>query len=425
MPNPTRPRLAYLTSLYPAVSHTFILREIAGLREVGFTVDTCAVRRPAAGQITGPAERAALSDTFYILAAARHPATLPGAFLAALGRPKHLLRMLSLAWRTAAPGLRGGLRQMAYAAEALILSRHLRARGINHLHNHFAGPSANVAMLTSALSGIPFSYTLHGPSDLYEPEKWHLREKTARATFVACISHFARAQAMHFSDPGHWPKLRIVHCGVVPDLYDRPVPAPRSGARLIFVGRLAAVKGLRVLIEAFAQARQTRPDLHLTLVGDGDDRAMLERLAAPLGDAVHFAGYLSQEAVAAALAEADAFVLPSFAEGLPVVLMEALAARCPVIATQVAGVSELVEDGVNGFIVPPGDSETLADRIGRLADDPDLRVRMGRAGCATVRAAFDARQEARRIGALFAGQAGPGLRPAPLENPRISPSASS
>ena len=249
------------------------------------------------------------------------------------------------------------------------------------------------------------------PSDLYEPEKWHLREKTARATFVACISHFARAQAMHFSDPVHWPKLRIVHCGVVPDLYDRPVPAPHSGTRLIFVGRLAAVKGLRVLIEAFAQARQTRPDLHLTLVGDGDDRAMLERLAAPLGDAVHFAGYLSQEAVAAALAEADAFVLPSFAEGLPVVLMEALAAGRPVIATQVAGVSELVEDGVTGFIVPPGDSETLADRIGRLADDPDLRARMGRAGRETVRAAFDARQEARRIGALFAGQAGPACAP--------------
>jgi len=244
-----------------------------------------------------------------------------------------------------------------------------------------------------------------------------LREKTARAAFVACISHFARAQAMHFSDPAHWPKLRIVHCGVLPDLYERTAPASRPGTRLIFVGRLAAVKGLRVLIEALAQARETRPDLQLTLVGDGADRAMLERLAAPLGDAVHFAGYLSQEAVAAALAEADAFVLPSFAEGLPVVLMEALSAARPVIATQVAGVGELVADGVTGFLVPPGDAETLADRIGRIADDPDLRARMGRAGRETVRADFDARQEAGRIGALFAGQAGPALRPVPLHAP--------
>ena len=409
------PRLAYLTSLYPAVSHTFIQREIAGLRALGFAVETCSVRQPDASHLTGPAEHAARADSFYILAAARHPVTLPRALLAALSRPKYLLRMLALAWRTAPPGLRGGLKQMAYAAEALILSQHLQARGIDHLHNHFAGSSANVAMLTSVLSGIPFSYTLHGPSDLYEPEKWQLREKTARAAFVACISHFARAQAMHFSDPAHWPRLRIVHCGVLPDLYERTAPASRPGTRLIFVGRLAAVKGLRVLIEALAQARETRPDLQLTLVGDGADRAMLERLAAPLGDAVHFAGYLSQEAVAAALAEADAFVLPSFAEGLPVVLMEALSAARPVIATQVAGVGELVEDGVNGFLVPPGDAETLANRIGRLADDPDLRARMGQAGRETVRADFDARQEAGRIGALFAGQAGPDLRPAPLE----------
>lgn len=409
------PRLAYLTSLYPAVSHTFIQREIAGLRSLGFTVEPCAARRPEAGQITGPAERAALAETFYILAAARRPATLPRALLAALGRPGGLLRMLALAWRTAPPGVRGGLKQMAYAAEAVILSRHLQVHRIDHLHNHFASSSGTVALLTSALSGIPFSYTLHGPSDLYEPEKWRLREKTARAAFVACISHFARAQAMHFSDPAHWPKLRIVHCGVLPELYARAAPRSEPGTRLIFVGRLAAVKGLRVLIEAFGQARRTRPDLHLTLVGDGADRAMLERLAAPLGDAVQFAGYLSQEDVAAALARSDAFVLPSFAEGLPVVLMEALAAARPVIATQVAGVSELVEDGVNGFIVPPGDARTLADRIGRIADDPELRARMGRAGRETVRAEFDARQEARRLGALFAGQAGRDPRPAPLE----------
>ncbi|MGD7428521.1 colanic acid biosynthesis glycosyltransferase WcaL, partial [Ralstonia pseudosolanacearum] len=181
--------------------------------------------------------------------------------------PGALLRTLALAWRTSAPGLAGGGKQLAYLAEALILADYLRARNISHLHNHFANASANVTMLTSALSGIPFSYTLHGPSDLYAPETWHLREKTSRAAFVACISHFARAQAMLFSDPEHWGKLRIVHCGVLPDLYDLPAPDPQPGTRLIFIGRLAAVKGLRVLFEAFAQARLTHPDLHLTLVG--------------------------------------------------------------------------------------------------------------------------------------------------------------
>jgi glycosyltransferase involved in cell wall biosynthesis len=414
MPRTPLPRLAYLTSLYPAASHTFIQREIAGLRALGFDVATVSIRTPDASQLIGPEEEAAHADTFYILDTARSPATLPRALLVALGRPGRLAQTLALAWRTAPPGLRGGVRQLAYLAEAMILAQHLKAQNIAHLHNHFANASANVAMLTSALSGIPFSYTLHGPSDLYAPETWHLREKTARASFVACISHFARSQAMLFSDHAHWGKLRIVHCGVIPDLYDQALPSPRSGTRLIFVGRLAAVKGLRVLFEAFAAARKNHPDLYLILVGDGDDRAHLERLAAPFGDAVHFAGYLSQDSVAKALAEADVLVLPSFAEGLPVVLMEALASARPVIATQVAGVSELVEDGVSGFVVPPGDAATLADRIGQLADDPALRKRMGDAGRTKVRADFDIRIEAARIGALFAGEGGGDLRPALL-----------
>lgn len=408
------PRLAYLTSVYPAVSHTFIQREIAGLRAMGFDVETCSVRRPGPDHLTGPEEREAAAETFYILETARRATTLPAALLFALRRPGRAWRTLALAWRTAPPGLRGGLKQMAYLAEAMILARHLQARGVEHLHNHFADPSANVAMLTSALGAIPFSYTLHGPAELYEPEKWQLREKTARARFVACISHFARAQAMYFSAPRDWHKLRIIHCGVLPERYEQPDTPRPAGTRLIFVGRLTAIKGLRILLDAFAQARETRPDLHLTLVGDGDDRAHLEQLAAPLGNSVHFAGYLSQAAVAEALARADVFVLPSFAEGLPVVLMEAMASARPVIATQLAGVSELVEDGVSGFVVPAGDAATLADRIGRLADDPALRLRMAAAGRARVRADFDVRQEAARIGALFAGQGGAAPRPDPL-----------
>lgn len=410
----TLPRLGYLTSLYPAASHTFIQREVAGLRALGFDVATVSIRTPDSSHLIGPEEHTARTNTFYIIDAARKPATLPHALLAALARPGRLLQTLALAWRTAPPGLRGGMKQLAYLAEALILAQYLKAQGIDHLHNHFASASANVAMLASQLSGVPFSYTLHGPSDLYEPETWHLREKTARATFVACISHFARSQAMLFSDPAHWDKLRIVHCGVIPDLYDHAPQETHSGMRLIFVGRLAAVKGLRVLFEAFIQARQTHPDLHLTLVGDGDDRAHLQRLAAPLGDAVHFTGYLSQDAVAQALAKADALVLPSFAEGLPVVLMEALASARPVIATQVAGISELVENGVTGFVVPPGDADTLADRITQLAADPAMRNRMGEAGRTKVRPDFDVRIEAARIGALFAGQIGNHLRPQPL-----------
>ena len=412
---PALPRLAYLTALYPAASHTFILREVSALRGLGFEVETCSMRRPAPAHLIGPEEEAALASTFYIIASCRNPLVMLRALWDGLKSPRRLLATLALAWRTAPPGAEGLMKQGFYLAEALVLARHLRARGVDHLHNHFAEAGANVAMLTSALSGIPFSYTLHGPSDLYEPHKWQLREKMARAAFVACISHFARSQAMYFSDPVHWHKLRIVHCGVIPERYESPAPVPGNGMRLIFVGRLVPVKGLRVLMDAFARARGTRPGLNLTLVGDGDDRALLERHAAPMGDAVTFTGYLSQAAVAEALAEADAMVLPSFAEGVPVVLMEAMAAGKPVIATQVGGVGELVEDGVSGFLIPPGDADALVDRILRIADDPELRSRMGAAGQVRVRTEFDVRTEAARVGALFAGQGGTAPRPDPLE----------
>ncbi len=414
-PQDPLPRLAYLTSLYPAVSHTFIQREIEGVRALGFEVATCSMRRPDGAHLTGPEERAAKDSTFYIIQTGTSPIAALRALGAALAAPGRFLRTFGLTWRSAPPGVRGMLKQLAYLAEAMILSQHLRAERIDHLHNHFADPSANVAMLASALSGIPFSYTLHGPAELYEPEKWQLREKTARADFIVCISHFARSQAMYFSDPTHWDKLRIVHCGVEPDRYDRPAPAPHEGLNLVFVGRLTPIKGLRILMAAFAAARAQAPGLTLTLVGDGEDRAHLETLAAPMGDAVRFAGYLSQEGVAEAVAAADALVLPSFAEGLPVVLMEAMAAGKPVIATQVAGVGELVEHGVSGLLVPASDADALTRAILDLAaTTPEARAKMGQAGRAKVRAEFDIRIEAARIAALFAGAGGDAPRPDPL-----------
>jgi glycosyltransferase involved in cell wall biosynthesis len=219
--------------------------------------------------------------------------------------------------------------------------------------------------------------------------------------------------------------MHVVHCGVEPDRY-APDPARAPGKRLLFVGRLAAVKGLPVLFEAVAALRARHPDLALDLVGDGAERPALEALATRLGiaEATRFLGYRSQDEVAARLAETDLFVLPSFAEGVPVVLMEALAARVPVVATRVAGVGELVEDGASGLTVPPGDATALAEAIDRLLADPALRARMGEAGRARVVADFDATREARRLLALLraamTGGPRPPLRPDP-EPPAPAP----
>ena len=414
-----RPRLAYLTGEYPAISHTFILREIEGLRARGCAVETCSIRRTDPSHHRGPAEQAAAASTFYVLAAAKNPMRLLAAQLSALKTPGRYLDAIRLAWRTRPPGLRNLAYQLFYFLEASVLAQHLRAQKIDHLHNHFGNSSCSVAMLTSALSGIPFSYTMHGPAIFFEPRHWRIDEKIARAAFVACISHFCRSQGMIFADPAHWHKLRIVHCAVHPENY-APAPDKTPGKRLLFVGRLAAVKGVLVLLEAFAQVLKTHPDAHLTLVGDGAERARIEAEAARLGVAgqIRFAGYLSQDEVARELAQADVFVLPSFAEGVPVVLMEAMASQLPVIATRIAGISELVEEGMSGHMVPPGDAQAFAGALEAVLGDAETRAQMGRAGRKTIEAEFNLAHETAWLETLFAGNAPAGaLRPAAQDAP--------
>lgn len=435
-------RVAYLTGEYPKVSHTFIQREAEGLRAAGIEVRTCSVRRVDPENLTGPEERAAEASTFYVLAAAKSPLKLLGDHLGWLARaPGRYLSALGLAWRTRPPGIKSLIYQAFYLGEAGVLAGELRRVKARHLHNHFADSSCTVAMLAARIAGIPYSFTMHGPTEFFEAHKWRLDVKIAEARFVACISHFCRSQLMIFAEPADWEKLVIVHCGVEPERYGGDLAPPSddpdhtlalggragveeacdsatdggrsSSKHLVFVGRMAAVKGVPVLLDAVARLHGEDPDVTLTLVGDGPDRGLIEARIAALGldRVVTITGYLSQAEVADQLARADVFVLPSFAEGVPVVLMEAMASRLPVVTTRIAGIPELVEDGVSGFVVPPGDATSLASRLGDLLADPDLRVQMGAAGRAKVEAEFDIRAETAWLAEILRGKAR-GLRPA-------------
>ncbi|WP_439519120.1 glycosyltransferase [Hydrogenophaga sp.] len=398
--------VAYLTGEYPRATDTFIQREVAALRGHGLKIETCSIRRTGAEHHVGEQQRSEAARTFHVLEAAARPLTSLKAHLAALRDPGRYFRGLRLAWRTSPDGIKGHVYNLIYFAEAVVLARHMRSRGVVHLHNHIAKSSCTVAMLASEVSGIPFSFTMHGPDIFFEPYHWRLDEKIARAAFVACISHFCRSQGMLFSSAVHWPRLHIVHCGVDPALYDAPRGA--GAKRLLFVGRLAAVKGVPVLFKALKRVAVDHPDLRLTLVGDGPERAALEAECRAMGlsDVVEFAGYRGQAEVAQALLETDVLVLPSFAEGLPVVLMEALAARVPVIATRIAGVSELVEDGVSGRLVAPGDPLALEQALRALLEAPtEARNAMGTAGRERVVAEFDSVVEAGKLAHLIAASA--------------------
>jgi glycosyltransferase involved in cell wall biosynthesis len=408
--------LAYLTGEYPRATDTFIQREVAALRAQGFEVLTCSVRKTGAEHHVGPEQREEARRTFHILDRARSPLRLASDHLKALAAsPVRYFSGLKLTVKTSPPGLKAFIYQLFYFLEAVVLAEHLKREGVVHLHNHIATASCTVAMLASEVSGIPYSFTIHGPGIFFEPVHWRIDEKTARASFVACISDFCRSQVMMFSGRAHWNKLHIVHCGVQPERYDGERRG--SGQRLLFVGRLAGVKGVSVLFEALESIAPRFPDLQLTLIGDGLERADLEKEAQArgLGGAVTFAGYRSQAEVAEALREADMLILPSFAEGVPVVLMEAMAAGIPVVTTRVAGIPELVEDGVSGLLVPPGDTDALADAISALLADPARRARMGEKGRAKVVSEFNLDYEAAWLGELFRayifGLPKPGKRP--------------
>ncbi len=411
----TPPRIAYLTGQYPLVSLTFIQREIAALRALGADIHTVAARQTPEDQHKGPEGREAAASTHYLLQAARNPVRLLRAQISALRAPGRYFSALALALRLRTPGIKSFLYQLIYFIEATLMALYVREKQIAHIHSHFVTSGTTVALLTSELTGVPYSFTLHGPADLFEHHRWRLDVKTARAKFVATISHFARSQLMFFSDPAHWHKIRIIHCGVMPDLYSDPNQGdstPEAGKTgLVFVGRLAPVKGLRVLFEALEDLMPRYPDLHLTVVGDGPDRARLEATAQKFGDQVTFTGYMTQAEVSAVFRENDICVLPSFAEGVPVVLMEALASARPVVATQVAGVGELVEDGVTGYLVPPGDAESLARKIEILINNKDLRDKFGAEGRRRVQDDFDVHKEAERLLKLFSDTAGDSIRP--------------
>lgn len=389
-------KIAYLTSRYPLVSHTFIMREVLALRKLGVQVDTFTIRRPDNEEIPAAIDREESRRTYAILPA--RPMQLVLDHLRMLwSRPGGYLTALWTTLSCRAPGLRAGIWNLFYFAEAAVLASELRRRSIRHVHVHFANVPANVTMLASRMSGGTWSMTLHGLSDFQDPSPERLTEKIRSAALVICVSDFGRAQAMLHSEPAMWEKIHRVHCGIDPDGYVGPDGQQEDGnsrpIRLLNVARLAPEKGHCVLLRAIRRVLDQGIELVCTFVGGEGDCRSYQELAEELGitDRVAFVGAVGHDEIHRYYSNADIFVLPSFAEGLPVVLMEAMASRLPVIATQIMGVPELVESGVNGLLVPPGRIRPLADAISHLAEDSELRRQMGANGREKVCREFDVR----------------------------------
>jgi glycosyltransferase involved in cell wall biosynthesis len=383
-----RLRVAFMTGQYPRATDTFIQREVAALRALGHHVQTFSVRMPPQSENVEAETLAERKSTIYLLP----PRGLLIAHLAqVLSSPRRYFVALALAWKTRPPGISAMVRQAAYFAEAAMLVRLMKKHALSHLHNHFADSSCSVALIAAAMGGTTYSFTIHGPAEFYEPKLWRIDEKVRRALFVNCISYFCRSQVMLFVPTDCWGKLPIVHCGVDPGLFEIKRHEGR-GNELLFVGRIAAVKGLPVLLEALAKLE----GVTLTIAGDGPDRALLEEKARALNvsSRIKFLGHQSQQQVRNLLKQADLFVMSSFAEGVPVVLMEAMAAGIPVVATRIAGIPELVRDGHNGLLVSPGDVNEMAVAVDRLLGDAELRNRFATISRLDIEREFNIQTEA-------------------------------
>ncbi len=399
-PSTQRRRFAYLLSIYPAISHTFFLNEIAALRNLGFAIDVASINRPelAAG-FASAVEAAELQTTFYIkaMSSAR-------IFLILLKvlfwHPQVVFRGLRAALSLDGWNLRATGYALFYLAEALLLGDWLRRRGHNHLHIHFGGPVATVGMLASIAWQFSYSLMIHGPEEFYDVEKFYLRRKVERAQFVLCISDYCRSQVMKVSDPAHWRKIHVVRLGVDLRLFaPAPPVGPSNAIEIICVGRLVPAKGHLILLRAFCDLVRRGHNLRLRLIGDGIERRETESFVTreKLHASVIFEGSLNHEETRQRLARADIFVLASFAEGLPIALMEAMAMGIPCISTFVAGIPELIRDGLDGLLVPASSDQALSAALERLISDEELRRRFAIAGRQRVEEFYDLQKNVRSL----------------------------
>ena len=396
-------RVAYLVNQYPKVSHSFIRTEILALEQQGLTVERIAMRGWDA-EVVDPLDVDERTRTRYVLQRGALP-LLAASIGVAVRRPGYFLAALRTAWGLSRGGERGFPYHLIYLAEACLLLVWLARTGVGHVHAHFGSNAATVALLIRVLGGPPYSFTVHGPEEFDKPLQLKLREKIRGAAFVVAITSFCRSQLYRWSDFRDWDKVAVVHCAIDPRFAAASPPAAPVMWQLVCVGRLCEQKGQLLLVEAVADVRRRGVDIALVLAGDGEMRGDVERAIREVGmqDHISITGWIGADDVRQQLEQAVALVLPSFGEGLPVAIMEAMARYRPVLTTYIAGIPELVRDGIDGLLIPAGDANALADAIERLLTlDEAARERMGASAAARVRERHAAPVAATKLAALFA-----------------------
>ena len=395
-------KIGYLVNQYPKVSHTFIRREIFALEKTGLLVERYALRGWDA-EVVDDADLAERKQTHYLLKGGLS-ALVKSTLRVLLFSPRMASRGLGIAIRQWRGGDRSLILNLVTFAEACLLLEWLERDKVSHLHVHFATNATVIAMIVKALGGCGYSFTLHGNEEWDSPRQLRINEKIAGARFVAAISSYTRGQLSRWASAADQNKLFVVHCGIERDLYDRNGSTVPANNRFVCVGRLCVDKAQVALVRALAQVVAKGYDAELVLAGDGELRAEIESEIRRHGleSRVRITGWISGEQVREELLGGRAMVLPSLAEGLPVVIMEAMASGRPVLSTFIAGIPELLENGVNGWVFPSGSVESIAGAMIECLNTPvQTLAEMGEAGRRKVWQRHSIEPEAAKLAELF------------------------
>jgi glycosyltransferase involved in cell wall biosynthesis len=391
------------------VSMVWIVHEIRHLRQLGFEIQVASINAPDAplAKMT-PAEQEESHHTYYIK---KHgiSGAIQAHFYTLLTRPFSYFRGLWFAINLGKFDLKKMLYGFFYFIEAIMVGEWLRRQQLSHLHIHLGTSGATVGMIAMRTFPITYSITVHGPQDFYDVQGYYLTQKVHYAKFICCISHYTRSQLMAFSPPSEWHKLEISRLGVNSQFFTpRPFRQQPTVFEILCVGRLVPVKGQHLLITAVEQLLAQGYSLRLRLVGDGSERQKIEQaikqqalISTKKNQTIIFEGAINQEQLLKLYQQTDIFVLPSFAEGLPVVLMEAMIMEIPCVTTHITGIPELIENGKQGILIPPSDQEALIKALALLMDNPQLRYQLGIAARAKVLQHYQLENNTTKLAALF------------------------
>lgn len=395
-------KVAYLVNQYPKVSHSFIRREISALEDCGISVVRFSIRS-CESELVDPEDKLELQKTQIILSLGIL-GLLSNLFFVALTRPISFLHGLSLALKVGWIANQKIIYHIIYLAEACVLWSWLKKAEITHLHAHFGTNSTTVAMLCQAIGGPPYSFTVHGPEEFDRADSLALTEKINRAKFVITISSFSRSQLYRWCTYQQWEKIHVIRCGVDDHYLDKKIIPIPSEPNLVCVGRLCEQKGQILLLQAVHKLINDNLQCQLTFVGDGPLRQQIEHLIQEFGleKVVKITGWASGAEVQKYITNSRALILPSFAEGLPVVIMEALALERPVVTTYIAGIPELVKPEINGWLVPSGSVQALTEVMREVLQLPTENLeKMGKAGSVEVKILHNTSKEAKKLANIF------------------------